>query len=280
MDDPIPPSTMPTDEPWADVEYNTLILLTKDYIVCIDPKKELFWDTTPSFDDKHYVDSKFDRTKHSDIFSEVALLEAHARKDLDEGTRIELLCLIGNAVVFCFDFDYTTAQKALAAARQFLMERSEEISRSWYLTASFVTTFCFMASGLIMWTARSWVERVVGDTVLWLCLSGVAGATGALLSVILRSGNLNVQSSAGRRLHYLEGSSRIAAGVLSGLIVSLAIKTGLILASLAPNQPRSMMILAAMAAGASERLATSIIAQIDSGDKKKRALLKKRKGAP
>jgi hypothetical protein len=40
-----------------------------------------------------------------------------------------------------------------------------------------------------------------------------------------------------------------------------------------------MMILAALAAGASERLATSIIAQIDSGDKKG-ALLKKRKGMP
>jgi hypothetical protein len=47
------------------------------------------------------------------------VLEAHARKDFDDDTRIELLCLIGNALVFCFDFDYTTSQKALAAARQF-----------------------------------------------------------------------------------------------------------------------------------------------------------------
>src|SRR5262249_7139043 len=98
------------------------------------------------------------------------------------------------------------------------------------------------------------------------------------LSVILRSRNLNVQPSAGRWLHYFEGSSRIAAGVVSGLIVSLAIKTELILASLAPDQPKSMMILAAMAAGASERFATSIIAQIDSGHKKETANKEEKSG--
>ena len=75
MDDPIS-----TDEPWAEVKYHTLILSTQEYIVCISPKIELYWDETPAFNKVHYTDSKFDRTKHSDIFSEVAVLEALARQ--------------------------------------------------------------------------------------------------------------------------------------------------------------------------------------------------------
>jgi predicted Zn-dependent peptidase len=78
-----------------------------------------------------------------------------------------------------------------------------------------------------------------------------------------RTGKLTLDSSAGAKLHYLEGASRILAGGFSGLLASLAVKTGIILSMYdATSKLNDMMILTAFAAGAAERLAPSIVSQI------------------
>lgn len=255
-------------DPWAQITPDTLVMSTADYIVYIGSKKDLQWETTLEYDEKSRADTKFDLTKHYSIFGDAGDLEARARKDFGDDTRTELLCLIGNVIVCILELDYAGAEKALAGARQFLRERSEEISRFWYLSASFAMAFIFIVIGLLIWICRAWFESILGASVVWLILAGTAGATGALLSVILRSGKLNFDPSAGRLLHYLEGASRIWAGALSGVVASLAIKAGIILGTLAATQTNTVMILAAVAAGASERLATSIISKIDSENEK------------
>jgi hypothetical protein len=110
---------------------------------------------------------------------------------------------------------------------------------------------------------------MLGIGMLWLMLSAVAGAMGALLSVIARTGKLQFDCSSGRMLHYLEGASRIWAGALSGIVVALAIRTEMFLAPLARGEKLyAVMMIAAFAAGAVERLATSIISSVGSGNAK------------
>jgi hypothetical protein len=89
------------------------------------------------------------------------------------------------------------------------------------------------------------------------------------LSVIFRSGKLQFDSCAGWKLHYLEGASRIWAGILSGVIVALAIQTEVFLAIFNHGDHKSAVtMLAALAAGSSERLAGSIISKFESTEAK------------
>jgi hypothetical protein len=102
---------------------------------------------------------------------------------------------------------------------------------------------------------------------MWLILATVAGALGALLSVITRSGNLKLDSSAGKWLHYYEGGFRIWAGVLSGFLAALAVRYEIILAPLARGEKMlGIMLIAGFIGGAGERLVKTIITKLESGD--------------
>ena len=93
------------------------------------------------------------------------------------------------------------------------------------LLGSIAVTLPFIALGTGIWFYRSKYTSFLGETVFWLVLCLVAGAVGALLSVIARSGKLDFDSSAGRWLHYLEAASRIVMGALSGTAIGLAVKS-------------------------------------------------------
>lgn len=257
----------PNDK-WAHIIANLIVTSNAGYIVYIG-KTNLHWETTPEYDQKFRADEKFELTKHNSVFSNATVLQAAAaRKEFSSEAREELLCMNGNALTCTFELDYVGAENALNYARQFLRERSDEISRSWYMSASFAMALGFMVTGLIIWIQRARLQDILGMTIIWLIVAAAAGAMGALLSVILRSGRLNVDPSSGRLLHYLEGASRIWAGSLSAIVVAVASKAGLVLGALGGANKEYLLLLAAIAAGASERLATSIISRIDPAKEK------------
>jgi hypothetical protein len=161
------------------------------------------------------------------------------------------------------------AKKMLAAASFYIQARSQEQSRYWYVTASALMTLPFLVGGcaIIIWAALT--NRSLNDNTTLLLISLSAGALGALFSVIGRSGNLTFASSSGRRIHYVEAASRIGTGVVAGIIVAFAVRNGFILSPLAENEKIPVIaLLAAFVAGVSERLLTSIISTIDTGEKK------------
>jgi hypothetical protein len=92
----------------------------------------------------------------------------------------------------------------LAVAAQYLQARSEEISRFWYLSAAFAVTIPLLIVGAIVWIFRDTFMWLLEETGFLLVLAAVAGGSGSLLSVIMRSGKLHFDSSVGRQLHYLE----------------------------------------------------------------------------
>jgi hypothetical protein len=162
----------------------------------------------------------------------------------------------------------------LVAAEQFFTARSNEKSRSWYLTSAAGSATPFLIFGAVIWCVQTWFINNIGQTVFMLLLFSVAGALGALLSVIARSGKLDFDASAGLWLHFLEAASRISMGALSGVFVGLAVKSGLVLEALAkvPSARNSIFFLAAFAAGASERMLGSIMTKFDqTGSPEKKA---------
>lgn len=267
MNNPIPPPE-PKErrgdyaENWKHITYKYLIHAAEHYIVFIDDEDDIDWESSPEYDAKGHADP----IRHNAITNDAALLEVTPCDGLRPNVRLHFKRLIAEGIVCSFDHDYENAAKMLKAAEAYILARGQETSRLWYLSASFGMAVPFVVVGLIVWIWRIAATRVLGPTGMWLCMAAVAGAVGALLSVIGRTGKLSFDCSAGRILHYLEGASRIWAGAISGVIVVLAVMTEMVLAPLTRgNKLPAVMMLAGLAAGAAERLATSIISTISAG---------------
>jgi hypothetical protein len=248
-------------EQWAHLDPQYLIRQTKGFIVFIDKEGDLDWETTSEYDEEGHQDDD----AHNSIMNDAALLEVTPNEGLQPRQVLWFKRLIGEAMVCSFEHDYGNGRKMLVAAAQYVRDRSEETSRWWYLWASFVMAIPFALLGFAIWLWRQQAIVFLGSQGMWLVLASVAGALGALLSVITRSGKLKLDSAAGKWLHYLEGGSRIWAGALSGFLVSLAVRYEIIFAPFARGEKMpGAMLIAAFVAGAGERLASSIISKFES----------------
>jgi hypothetical protein len=175
-------------------------------------------------------------------------------------------------MVSALERDYAGARKILESAGQYFRARSEETSRRWYVFGSFLSTMPFLCLGVAAWLSRGpAIYNLLGHTGFLLTLSLAAGALGALISVIARSGALAFDSSAGWQLHYLEAASRIVMGAVSGALIGLAVQSGIFFQSLLTSTPTAniILIIAAFAGGSSERLLGSIISKFDPITEKK-----------
>ena len=249
---------------WRHHHIGFLISSTKDHIVHIDTDGDLDWETTPEYDTAAPNNPAFDRIKRNSVLSDAALLETSPRDGLPRDADRNFRRLIGEAIVRCLQFDYTGAQHGIAAARQFFKVRAEETSRKWYVLSCLAASVIFGIAGALAWIYRDGLISVISREGLWLILTIMSGAFGALLSVLTRAGQLKFDSSAGRQLHIIEGCSRILAGAVSGVLVALAVRSGIIFSLFVQNgHLHSVASLAALTAGYGERLAPSIIAKFD-----------------
>lgn len=260
-----PLSYEPTDgdyyEHWKNIKnIRHLIIQTEGFIVYIDNEVDVDWQTTEAYDKAGHKN----QIKHNEILNAVERLETYPCEELPEGTRIHYKRLVAQGLARSFDGDYKNATSILNVASNYIRDRSEETSRFWYLSSSAAMALIILFFGIVIIFLRRWMFFLLGRQGTWLCVSIAAGAGGALLSVITRSGKLNFDCSAGKKLHFLEGASRIWAGGLSGFLVGVAIQSGFFLATLSNGLHQiSLMLLGSFVGGAGERLGTSIISKFE-----------------
>lgn len=249
---------------WAHHSIGFLIRATKDYVVHIDENGKLDWETTPSFDEEIAKRPDEQRNMLSDVIGEICLAESAPLLDYSEEVKHHYLKLLGEALAHWIEGDANTSRKLVQGALSYLRERSAETSRRWYLSAGITSAGLFCIAGILAWLCRTQMLDILDVNGFMLLLATCGGAVGAMFSIIVRSGNLTFNASAGRWLHYLEASSRITAGAVSAVIVFLAIKSELVLGTILHGSENSMLLfLATLAAGAGERLASSIISKFD-----------------
>jgi hypothetical protein len=253
---------------WSHILEKTgyLVRATEHWIVIVDKDGDIDWATSDIYDDTLRANPppNYKLASQNSILHDVARLEA-TPCNFSAGVRTQFKRLLGEALGFSLDHDYVGARQMIEAAERYLRTRSEELSRYWYLGASFLATAPFIGLGCILWSWRADFQPLLRPGVFWLLIASTAGATGALLSIITRSGNLRYDCSSGRKLHNLEAASRICAGALSGVLVAAAVQAELILTALAQlDKANTVMALAAFAAGTGERLAPSIIAKFET----------------
>lgn len=253
-------------ERWKHHSVGKLVRRTKNYIVHIDAKNNrLDWETSASHDQRQESDPAYDKSKYNSVHCDVAMLEARPCLGLDQCVIDEFRTLLGEALVCAFENDYGTANKMVASAAAYIDARSQEKSRIWYLAACLWTAGPSALFAVIFSINKDALVIAFGPTLYWAFLAALAGAIGALFSVILRIGRLSVDCASGKSLHCLEGFSRILAGTISGTFVAVSFYSGIFFpAVVQAERAHYAVILLAMISGIAERSAVSLIAKFQS----------------
>ncbi len=234
------------------------------YIVFVDYEGDLDWrrdDKAEAFTKNGQYDCHV-----SEVQNEVSALEPLVR-NWPKDVKFSAKRILGEALARVFRCDRDNALQALAKAKKFITNKSREVSRYWTLQACTGAAALAAVFGVVAVWQSATLTAAFGQTPYLLFLAACAGAIGALLSVILRLGKLSFDASAERRLHFAEGVTRILAGGISGILVGALVKLGVFLPVFSQSGLTiTAVCAAALIAGASERLAPTIIAKAESTD--------------
>lgn len=260
-------------ELWEEHEDNIGVLIRKTdrYIVYIDKEDDLDWGTTVPYDQSFEHSNRFDAKRHAKVDIAIGLAETVPLKELPQKTIHAYLKLLGHAMVCRFELEYDSAEAVLERASKYIGERRSEKSREWYLDTAIRASAFPIIGGLLLVLGRTQATQLLGNEGFHLALACSAGATGALFSIIWRTGRIDFDRFAPARLHRIESRSRIIAGCISGLLAGLAIRSHVISGTWAlGDHPTLVMLTVALAAGTGERLASSIIDRVHAGVSKKK----------
>ncbi len=234
-----------------------IIRITSKYIVYIDWENSIDWETTDEYDNSMSIEGK---SEYEKMLSQCLIAEHKPSAGLSETTLLSFKAIIGEAIVNCLEHNCKGSLDILKQADEFRLDRVIEKSRSWYLSYSILISGILITAVLLVLNHT----KCLSPETTWHLKAGAWAAAGACLSIILRSGHLYHASYAGRQLHIIESGCRIFGGFISGQIVYLGIKSGMIFSNLANGEKQFYAIsLLALLAGASERFAPSIITQIE-----------------
>lgn len=254
---------------WPDLPVEQLVYFRDHpddgaYIVFVDYEGDIDWRRDDKAED---FTKKADYDCHvSEVQNEVSVLEPLVR-NWPRDVKCSAKRILGEALARVFRCDRDNALQALAKAKKFIADKSCEVSRYWTLQACTGAAAVAVVLGLIAIWQSDVLTAAFGHTPYLLFLAACSGGLGALLSVILRLGKLSFDATAERRLHYAEGVTRVVAGGISGTLVGALVKLGVFLPVFSQaGLTTTAVCAAALIAGASERLAPTIIAKVESTD--------------
>lgn len=234
-----------------------IIRITDEYIVLVDKNNNIDWETTKAYDSTKKEEEKI---KSEKALSHCLIAERKPTGGLSDEAILSFKTIVGEAIVNCLERNYEGTYEILKLADEFRVDRVIEKSREWYLVFTTSITAILILIALLI-NAKN---ISILDELLPYINIGAWAVAGACLSIILRSGNLKNASYAGKWLHFIESGCRLIGGFITGQIVYLGIKSGILFSSLICNSNSQYMIcLLALLAGASERFSPSIITKID-----------------
>lgn len=235
------------------------------FVIVIDNDGDIDWETSKAFDEKPTPDS----SKHLDILNKSAMLETGMRDDLIKKDKTKIKRQIGEAMARNFYAEYDLADNLLENAADTIKVKNSERSRLYILSSAGFFTLFVLEISIVSILFKKCIICTFSEQFFYLLVATLAGSLGAFFSIVLRLGKVFISSLAEAKLHYIEGMSKIFGGMISALIISLAFQSGLLLSVFNTGNCRNCtMILLAIIAGASERLAPSIIQKVEGETKK------------
>lgn len=258
------------EEKWKGLPIKYLVFSNDNYIVFIDYQNDIDWKANDEFELERDGLPKEDKAKFHNVINNAASIESIPCDDLEDKVIVNFKRQVGEALVRNFHFDFVNATKMLALSREYIVDRNADKSRYLYLKASGVTTLFFSFWLVVFWLCRNLLIQEIGMDAFILSLCLFAGSLGAFLSIVLRVGNTNLDYHASKKLHFMEGGTKVVAGSISAFLIALCIKSGILLPIFTKVESTHLaMFIGAMIGGASERLAPSIIKKIEGSKDKK-----------
>jgi hypothetical protein len=236
----------------------TLIGAGPDYIVYLD--QDLFVEWALHTSRRSVLPPEFGA-----ILNEVSHLETVSIPLLGTHHMEPFRRLLGEAVArLIADSDSPSSRVILEKAAEYLRSRSLEQARMWYLTGSGVVTAVAMGLLIVLWSMSARVLASLGPDGLDVLLATCFGAIGAFVSILQRSPQITMDPAAGASVHYVESGARVLTGMLGALMLALAVKANIILgATKSIDHSLALLLLLAVAAGASERIVPSLIREVE-----------------
>lgn len=254
-------------EPTLQKKIDTLIECEEDYIVYLDEDFFVEWSLTDNYENTV--------PGFAAITNRLRELETLSRTSLRK-TQIRVFAglLAESMARIIGERDETSARQVLDRAESYLLARSAENARGWYVLGATLTAFPSLIMAFILWLYRPYLVAFIGVNAIDVILGALLGGSGALFSVLSRTKTISVDPTAGSFIHYIESSSRVLVGNIGALIMALAIKSNIVLGLIKADYSFALLLVICTCAGASERLVSGFITQIETsvysaGKKKK-----------
>jgi len=244
-------------EPSLNKTIRELIDSNDNYIVYLDEDLAVEW----SFNDSYGETPE----GFGDVANEIGDLEALSEVMLAKRQLRAFRRLLAEAMARILgDHDENGAKENLRAARSFLFDRGLERKRSLYLITAFIATVTACLTAWLIWHWRSEVTQAVGLDGLQVSIGAMFGAVGALVFILGRLPQIEMNAAAGPLIHCLESAARVVTGMLGSLLVALAVKANIVLGLTQSSGHEFAFLLAiCIVGGSSERLVPSIIERME-----------------
>src|SRR5262249_52903125 len=120
------------------------------------------------------------------------------------------------------------AEDAVAKAAAYLNARGTENARKWYLQGAGLVSVAALLLSLALLLLRSQMADPLRIDFVEIAIGTLMGGVGAFFSIASRTETVSLDPVAGPHIHRVEGTIRVAAGIVGALIVALAIKADLV----------------------------------------------------
>jgi hypothetical protein len=246
-----------------------IVIQHRDFVVYLDEELDTQWHVRDDVDDP----IRFGKVLNA--VSSVELRSDFMRDEEQTFTRVRMLA--GEAIARAIDDrDEKAAMSAIQHAEAIIAKRSAEFSRRWYYSAAQNFVAGLIVFAMFAWVSRNWIpwETLIGRTAFHFIFCAVAGAIGALISIVIRSHSIELDAMSGKLAHQIESRARIVTGMMAAVGFGLASKLGWI--SLFHGDPDSIafLVLLGLVSGASERAVPNFLSRFDPAGTHQKSLEK------
>ena len=234
-----------------------LVIATKDYIVFLDDKDQIDWETK----DRYALPTGWEQVR-----SRYAALELTLSAQVHTGAKIAFVRMLAEGAARGLAGDIAGANEIIDQAEAFGDARNREVGRLVQLLSASVVMLLAAVLGIMSWCIRVRLESWLGPTPMALLLSGCAGAIGGWLWICTNRkdapdprGNIYLQCA--------EAVLRVTVGAFGAVLAVLALRSGMVFPPLAGAVTSiSGMVLVSLVAGASEKMVPNLIRRLDGQD--------------
>lgn len=233
-----------------------VILTSNTFVVYLDINNTIQWSTSS-------------HTKWGENFgkiqNQVSYWESLCNKLFKPKDAYDCKTLLAEAYARMLDEgDDKSAQEIIDQTVDRIKKQGREILRQQYILSSLITSGLIVIIIILTALNKSHLIKYISYDAYRIFLTGLFGGIGAFISTMLRAKNYEAEITLDKNVHRLDGFLRIIYGLIAGVVISLAIKSNIVLGFIKDADKNNFIeIFIGMIGGASEIILPSIIKKVE-----------------